>query len=78
MVKRQFFRMVTHVFGNSNLSQEIFAIDTWRAVLCSSGHGRKHMLTILPTIATITRCDLSPKFFCNDATLLCEFERDKI
>ena len=28
--------------------------------------------------ATITRCDLSPRFFCNDATLLCEFESDKI
>ena len=30
------------------------------------------------TKATITRCDLSPRFFCTDATLLCEFERDKI
>ena len=47
-IKRQFFHMVTHVFDNSNLSQEIFAIDTWRAVICSLGHGRKHMLTILP------------------------------
>ena len=27
---------------------------------------------------TITRCDLSPRFFCIDATLLCEFESDKI
>ena len=41
--------MVMHVFDNSNLSQEIFAIDTWRAVMCSLGHGRKHMLTIRPT-----------------------------
>ena len=49
-IKRQFFHMVTHVFDNSNLSQEIFAIDTWRAVICSLGYGRKHMLTILPTI----------------------------
>ena len=33
-------------FDNSNLSQEIFAIDdTWGAVICSLGHGRKHMLT---------------------------------
>ena len=32
--KRQFFHMVTHVFYNSNLSQEIFAVDTWRAVIC--------------------------------------------
>ena len=38
--------MVTHVFYNSNLSQEIFAIDTWGAVICSLGHGRKHMLMI--------------------------------
>ena len=49
-IKRQFFHMVTHVFDNSNLSQEIFAIDTWGAVICSLGNGRKHMLTILPTI----------------------------
>ena len=28
--------------------------------------------------ATITRCDLSPRFFCIEATLLCEFESDKI
>ena len=26
--------------------------------------------------ATITRCDLSPRFFCIDATLLCESESD--
>ena len=42
--------MVTHVFDNSNLSQKIFAIDTRGAVICSLGHGRKHMLTIPPTI----------------------------
>ena len=35
--------MVTHVFDNSNLSQEIFAIDAWRAIIYSLGHGRKHM-----------------------------------
>ena len=44
MIKRQFFHMVTHVFDNSNLSQEIFAINTLGAVVCSLGHGRKHML----------------------------------
>ena len=49
VIKRQFFRMVTHVFDSSNLSQEIFAIDTWGAVIWCLGHGRKHMLTILPT-----------------------------
>ena len=49
-IKRRFFHMVTHVFDNSNLSQEIFAIHTWRAVICFLGHGRKHMLTILSTI----------------------------
>ena len=36
--------MVTHVFDNSNLSQEIFTIDAWGAVICSLEHGRKHML----------------------------------
>ena len=51
MIKTQFFHMVMYVFDNSSLSQEIFAIDTYkRAVICSLGHGRKHMLTILPTI----------------------------
>ena len=30
------------------------------------------------SLASITRCDLSPRFFCIDATLLCEFESDKI
>ena len=34
-IKRQFFHMVTHVFDNSNLSQDIFAIDTWRAIIYS-------------------------------------------
>ena len=28
--------------------------------------------------ATITRCDLSPRFFYIDATILCKFESDKI
>ena len=36
--------MLMHVFDSSNLSQEIVAIDTWRAVICFSGHGRKDML----------------------------------
>ena len=45
-IKRQFFHMVKNVFDNSNLSQEIFAIDTWRTVICSLGHGRKHLPTI--------------------------------
>ena len=43
-IKRQFFHMVTHVVDNSNLSEEIFAIDTWRVIICFLGHGRKHML----------------------------------
>ena len=34
----------------SNFSQEIFVFDTWGAVKRSLGHGRKHMLMILPTI----------------------------
>ena len=50
VIKTQFFHMIMYVFDNSNLLQEIFAIDTWRAVICSLGYGRKHMLTILPTI----------------------------
>ena len=58
-IKRQFFHMVTHVFDNSNLSQEIFAIDAWRALIYSLGHGRKHMLAILPTI---WRLGLKPGF----------------
>ena len=50
VIKRQIFLMVMHVFNNSNLSQEIFGIDTWGAVICFLEHGHKHMLMILPTI----------------------------
>ena len=51
VIKRQFFfHIVTHVFDISNLSQEKFAIDTLRAMICSLGHGRKHLLMILPTV----------------------------
>ena len=50
VIKTQFFPMVMYVFYNSNISKEIFAIDTLRAVICYLGNGRKHMLTILPTI----------------------------
>ena len=32
-IKRQFFHMITHVLDSGNLSQEIFAVDTWRAVI---------------------------------------------
>ena len=50
-IERQFFfHMVTHVFDNGNLSQEIFAIDTRRAVMCSLGQRCKNMLAILPRI----------------------------
>ena len=52
------FHMLTHVFDNSDFSQEIFAIDTWRAVICSLGHGRKHMFTILTTIWRLGLKDL--------------------
>ena len=41
--------MIIHVLDNSNLSQDTFAIDTWKAVIYSLGHGLKHMLAILPT-----------------------------
>ena len=38
-----------------------------------------HHLTVKSVYkATITLYDLSPRFFCTDATLLCEFESDKI
>ena len=32
VIKTQFFHMVMYVFDNSNISQEIFAIDTLRAI----------------------------------------------
>ena len=40
--------MVAHVFDNGSLSQ-VFAMDTWRAVIYSLGRGPKHMLVILST-----------------------------
>ena len=44
----------------------------------NSDNAEKCSFTIVVLKATITRCDLSPRFFCIDATLLCEFESDKI
>ena len=41
-IKKRFF----HVFNNSNLSEETFAIDNWRIVIFSLGHGHKHIFTI--------------------------------
>ena len=46
----QFFHMVMHVFDGSSLSQGIFAVGAWGAVVCFLGHGGKHILTILLTI----------------------------
>ena len=40
-IKRQFFSHGNVCFDNSKLSQESFAIDIRRAVICSLGHGRK-------------------------------------
>ena len=40
-IKSHFF---SHGNACSNLSQEIFAIDTWGVLICSFGHGRKRML----------------------------------
>ena len=37
-----------------------------------------HIIKTTLTKATVTGCDLSPRFFCINATLLCEFESDKI
>ena len=34
--------MVTHVSDNRNLSQQTFAIEAWKSVIYSLGHGRKH------------------------------------
>ena len=39
---------------------------------------KSHQVWASLSKATITRYDLSPRFFCIDATLLCEFESDKI
>ena len=33
ILRGSFFTMETHVFDDSNLSQKIFAIDTWRTVI---------------------------------------------
>ena len=36
------------------------------------------LLLKVPKVTIITRCDFLPRFLCIDATLLCEFESDKI
>ena len=53
----QFLLMVTHVFDDSNFSQETFArfLQDFRKtfvrlVIYSLRHRRKHMLPVLPTI----------------------------
>ena len=64
-----------------------FEIGLFKAAisLYQSSLGRKNLVKLKETQlfysvikATITRCDLSPRFFCIDATLLWEFESDKI
>ena len=52
-IKRQFFHLATHMFDNSNLSQKIFAIDTWGGVIYSLGHGRQHMRTTICRLGLI-------------------------
>ena len=54
-IKRQLFHMVTHAFDNNNLSQEIFAIDTWGAVICSLGPGRLGLVSIKPGLHIVGR-----------------------
>ena len=49
-----------------------------RFIGCDSIQSRSIVSDRFETKAAITRCDLSPRFFCTDATLLCEFESDKI
>ena len=73
-------RLITRLnFSLKNYSYELLnltgtvgkveLISTFTTAVCESWNVSK---------ATITRCDLSPRFFCTDATLLCEFESDKI
>ena len=52
-IKRHVFHMVTDVFDISSLSQEVCAIDAWKAIRYSLGHGSMHMLTTLPTVSPI-------------------------
>ena len=47
--------------------------------MCSTEEDNAAQLRIFSSsTAAVTWCDLSPQFFCIDATLLCEFESDKI
>ena len=44
-------------------------------------HGGANYVVVsdwIQALATITLCDLLPRFFCIDSTLLCEFESSKI
>ena len=61
--------------------QTIFTVDFCRrtALRCQvASASRKSQVLSYGFKATITRCDLSPRFFCIDATLLCGFESHKI
>ena len=59
-----------HLFDGTNLSQEIFGVDSWGAAICSLGHGRKNMLMILPTVwrlgfKVVVSADPSQRFSSN-------------
>ena len=41
-------------------------------------HGGANYVVVSDWIQAITLCDLLPRFFCIDSTLLCEFESSKI
>ena len=43
--------------------------DNFKSLVCDNKKQNK---------VTITCCDLSPRFFSNDAALLCKFESDEI
>ena len=59
---------------------QVFAdIDQYMSPSIITGEDlRPDLIVVHQSKATITRCDLSPRFFCIDATLLCKFESDKI
>ena len=66
------FQMIIFLYLNARFSDEASFVSS------QGMNGINLRELLLWAKATITLYDLSPRLFCIDATLLCEFESDKI
>ena len=71
-----------NVMADLRLNQQCLADSQLVSLAKSFELSRRRIASCLLTLhslkATITRCDLLPRLFRIDATLLCKFESDKV